>query len=232
MSDACQRGTPTVSATARIRAPLTKGERVMSKWTSVVLTGLACCLAPTALTALGCPPPPPLTQDYLKKTVRVEIKGKLVHVHRENDRSHPRFAMLDIAFIDYWQVVVGDRAYELDFRGGKHFFDLANKLKGKTVMVTGTLDGGVVRLTEMKADEDHIQETTEVEVRGRLQSVLLRCGPGSKAWSIVVDGKTYSLDFATPELRKLAETLDGKTAVITGDLKDDAVAVKTLKAAE
>src|SRR5437899_1315324 len=107
MSDACRRGTPTVSVTARFRAPLTKGERVMSKWTSVVLAGLTCCLALPALTALSCPPPPPLTQDYVKKTVRVEIKGKLSHVRRENDGSDPR----DIAFIDYWRVSAGDKTY-------------------------------------------------------------------------------------------------------------------------
>jgi hypothetical protein len=199
----------------------------MSKWTSVVLTGLVCGLALPALTALGCPPPPPLTQDYLKKTVRVEIKGKLSHVRRKNDGSDPR----DIAFIDYWQVSAGGKAYQLDFRGGKHFFDLAGKLEGKPVIVTGTLDGALVRLTEMKADQDYVKETIEVEVRGRLQSVPLRCGPGSKAWSVVVDSKTYSLDFAAPELRKLADSLDGKTAIITGVFQDAVITVKTLNAA-
>jgi hypothetical protein len=200
----------------------------MSKWTSVVLTGLACCLALPALTALGCPPPPPLTQDYLKKTVRVEIKGKLSHVRRENDGTDPR----DIAFIDYWQMSAGGNTYQLNFRGNKHFFDLAGRFEGKTVIVTGTLDGSVVGLSEIKADEDYVKETTEVEVRGRLQSVPLRCGPGSKAWNVVVDGKTYFLEFATPELRKLADSLDGKTAVITGTLQDTGIAVKTLKAAQ
>jgi hypothetical protein len=199
----------------------------MSKWTSVALAGLTCCLALPALTALSCPPPPPLTPDYLKKTVHVEIKGKLSHVQLDMvvpvEPRHP---------FDFWQIIAGGKTYRLDFLGGKHFFDLANKLEGKAVIVTGTLDGGVVRLSEMKADEDYVKWTTAVEVRGRLQSVPLRCGPGSKAWSVVVDGKTYSLDFATPELQKLAEPLDGKTAVITGDLKNDVITVKTLNAAE
>jgi hypothetical protein len=114
----------------------------MSKWTSVVLTGLACCLTLSAVparTALGCPPP--VTQDSL-------------------------------------------------------------------------------------------QDTTAIEVRGRLQSVLLRCGPGSRAWQVVVDNKTYGLDFATPELARQAEALDGKTVVITGALKIGfGITVKSLAAA-
>ncbi len=115
----------------------------MSRWTSVALTGLACCLTLPALsarTALGCPPP--LTQDQVKKA-------------------------------------------------------------------------------------------TEVELRGRLQSVLLRCGPGSKAWQVVADGKTYSLDFATPELAQQAATLDGQAVALTGTLNNNQIiSVKTLTAAD
>jgi hypothetical protein len=212
----------------------------MSRWTSSVLTGLACCLALPALAALGCPPPPPLTQDYLKKTVRVEIQGKLTHVQsRLEGPRDPRFPMPDIAYIDFWQVSAGGKTYQLDFRGGKHFFDLANKLEGKTAIVTGTLDGALVRVTEMKADEDYVKETTEVEVRGHLQLIYTifpnvgtnRVERDLAAVKIAVDGKTYKLNL-TPDLSKLAETLDGKAVVLTGVLDKDAITVKTLKAAE
>jgi hypothetical protein len=115
----------------------------MSKWTSVVLTGLACCLTLPALsleTALGCPPPPPLTQDAIKKTA-------------------------------------------------------------------------------------------EVEVRGRLEALLLRCGPGSKAWIVIAEGKSYILQFATAELLTTAEALDGKDVALTGALDNGTLTVQTLKAA-
>jgi hypothetical protein len=205
----------------------------MSKWTSVVLTALACCLSVPALsleTARGCPPPPQLTQDYVKKTVRVEIQGKLSHLQMAV--TEPRFPKPPAVY-DFWQISAGGKTYRLDFGAGKDLLDLANKLESQTVIATGTLDGTVVHLTGLKADEGSVKETTEVEVRGRLQSLLTRCGPGSRAWQVVVDGKTYSLDFATPELRKLAETLDGEAVVLSGTQNNDAViSVKTLTAAD
>jgi hypothetical protein len=211
------------------------GERIMLKWTTAVLAGLACCLTLTALNAgtdMGCLPPP-LTQDYVKKTVRVEIKGKLEHVRiwLEGPRD-PKFPTPDIAFLDYWQITVGGKTYRLEFPEQKYLTDLADKLAGKTAIVTGTLNGDTVQVAGLKADEDSVKQTTEVEVRGRLQAVLLRCGPGSKAWNVIVDGKTYFLDIADPRLRPTAETLDGKDVLITGVMNDDTITVKTLKAAQ
>jgi hypothetical protein len=207
----------------------------MFKWTTAVLAGLACCLTLTTLNAgtdMGCLPPPQ-TQDYVKKTVRVEIKGKLEHVRMWlKERADPRFPTPNIEFLDYWQVTVGGKTYRLEFPEQKYLTDLADKLAGKTVIVTGTLGGETVQVGGLKADEDSIKQTTEVEVRGHLQAVLLRCGPGSKAWNVVVDGKTYFLDMTDAQLRKTAETLGDKDVLITGVMNDDTITVKTLKAAQ
>jgi hypothetical protein len=207
----------------------------MLKWTTAVLAGLACCLTLTALNAgtdMGCLPPP-LTKDYVKKTVRVEIKGKLEHVRMWlKGRTDAEFPTPTIDFLDYWQITVGAKTYTLDLGERKDITELADKLAGKTVIVTGTLNGETVQVTGLKADEDSVKQTTEVEVRGRLQAVLLRCGPGSKAWNVVVDGKTYFLGLADAQLRPTAETLDGKDVLITGVMNDDTITVKTLKAAQ
>ncbi len=104
---------------------------------------------------MGCLPPP-LTQDYLKKTVRVEIKGKLEHIRVPPAGERGRqFPMPNIGFLDYWQITVGGKTYTLDLGTNtdvekgpltRGFADDANKLAGKTVVVTGTLDGDTVQV--------------------------------------------------------------------------------------
>ena len=232
----------------------------MFKWTTLVGTALACCLTLTAVTAgndMGCLPPP-LTQDYLKKTVRVEIKGKLVHL-RTMSQVWMRFPGPSSEMLDFWQITVGGKTYTLDLgprveyardRGRSliampPWMDLywqAEQLAGKTVIVTGTLDGTTVHVTGLKADEDYLKQTTEVEVRGRLHGVALKFldigFPNSDLLvdfvvrNVVVDGKTYSISFASPELEKLAGTLDGQAVVLTGDLDGETITVKSLKAVE
>ena len=61
---------------------------------------------------------------------------------------------------------------------------------------------------------------------------LVRCGPSSRVWSVIVDDKTYSLDFADATLLPSAETLNGKSVLIAGVLNGDTITVETLKAAE
>jgi len=131
---------------------------------------------------------------------------------------------------------------EPKFGERKDITDLANKLVGKTVIVTGTLENGVVHLTSLKADDEYVKETTELEVRGRLEEVIAYLKdigfPNSPpdmislGWNVVVDGKAYTVTFNGPELLTLAKYLNGKTVVLTGELKDDIITVKTLKAAE
>jgi hypothetical protein len=209
----------------------------MFKWMTAVLAGLACCLTLPALdagTAVGCLPPP-LTRDYLKKTVRVEIKGKLEHVRiwlEPDDVRDQTFPMPNLPFVDYWQITVRGKTYMLAFPEQKPLTDQADKLAGKSVILTGKLDGETVHVTGLKADEECVKQTTEVELRGRLKAVLLRCGPGSKAWTVVVDGQEHFLDLADAQLLKTAETLEGKDVLITGVMSVYDIHVKTLKAAQ
>jgi hypothetical protein len=236
----------------------------MFKWMTLMCTGLACCLTLPALNAgtdMGCLPPPP-PQDYLKKTVRVEIKGQLVRVRRENDGSDRR----DSRFITAWQINANGKTYTLDL-GETRWYVIekvhttiaplpemglsgkAENFAGKTVIVTGTLDGTTVHVTDLKADDEYVKETTEVEARGQLSAIWLellrplipeerlsqrpeRFPPQLVAWNFFVDGKTYILTFATPELEGLARKLEGKAVVLTGELKNHTITVKTLKAAE
>jgi len=222
----------------------------MFKWTTLVCAGLACCLTLTAVNAgpdMGCLPPPP-PQDYLKKTVRVEIKGTLVHLVKLS-QVPMKFPGPSSEIVEVWQITVGGKTYMLDLGPTLQYakdraqplialppwMELqgqAGQLVGKTVIVTGTLDGTTVHVTGLKAGDEYVKETTEVEARGQLNAVLLRCGPGSKAWNLVVDGKTYGIAFASSDLEKLAETLDGKDVVLNGVVDGTSIAVSTLKAAE
>jgi hypothetical protein len=212
----------------------------MFKWTTLVYAGLACYLTLPALNAgFEIPCPPPLTPDYVKKTVRVEIKGKLSHF--SSDCRGPRefdYRMPNITFWDVWQVTVSGKTYTLRFDERKDVTELANKLVNKTVIVTGTLDETTVGVTGLTADEDYVKEKTEVEARGQLQVIRSRM---PNLWdntfdsvivglNFVVDGKTYNLEL-TPEQWKLVETLDGKAVILTGVLDKDSITVKTLRAA-
>jgi hypothetical protein len=237
----------------------------MFKRTTLVLTGLAWCLTLPALAGgrdadnpevYGCLPPP-VTKDYVKKTVRVEIKGKLqrvrlpIHLEDAFAKAPPR---LPIDPPDdtiwprphwyyVWQVSADDKTYQLDFGERKDFADLVNKLNGTTVIVAGTLEEGVVHMTSLKADEsDFVKQTVEVEVRGRLAAVRLGIidigfphEPGDLgpvvAWNLTVDGKTYALALSGTDLEQLAQMYDGQAVVITGTLDKDTITVKTLKAA-
>jgi hypothetical protein len=219
----------------------------MFKATSLVCAALLGCLTLSAFgggaTDMGCLPPPPPTKDYVKKTVRVEIKGKLDHIRVGGlePLRDPKDRMPIIDFFDYWQITVGGKTYMLQFSRLEDINELANKLAGKPVIVNGTLEGETVLVTGLKADEDSVKQTTEVEARGQLSAIYLetitpvfgrRDIPITVAWNFTVDGKTYTLRFASPELESLARSLDGKAVVLTGEMKDSTITVKTLKAAQ
>src|SRR5262249_16032053 len=119
-------GCRTLRSTALPRANRMTGVHIMFKWTALVWTGLACCLALPVLAGnlardesreWACLPPP-ITQDYLKKTVRVELMGKLSHIQNwhEGERD-PRYPMPNIIFIDFWQIEADGMNYRLDLSG-------------------------------------------------------------------------------------------------------------------
>jgi hypothetical protein len=74
--------------------------------------------------------------EYVKQTVKVELSGTLTwydpNIIAAIDRPHflPRT----------WTVIVDGKNYDLDFGDRVELLELARKLDGKTVIVTGTLD--------------------------------------------------------------------------------------------
>jgi hypothetical protein len=205
----------------------------------LALVGTALCLALPALAApaddvsqWSCSPP--LTNDSLKKTTRVEIKGRLwrivaqlVRPLLERQPHRPVPPLVD------WQISAGDKTYSVDFASNRELEQLAEKLGNQTVILTGTREGDTVHVTELKAaHDDYVKETVEVEVHGRLQSAdVPREFPPYTNWTITVNGSLYGLDFsAAPGLEKLARVLDGTTVRISGTLQGNTVVVKDLKA--
>jgi hypothetical protein len=91
---------------------------------------------------------PAPVQNYFKKTIFVEIKGKLQQVEidllmqfaEKGDRP-PRFPMPRLPVTrKVWQVTVNGQPYDLNFQGDTELEKLAQKLKGKTVKLVGRLE--------------------------------------------------------------------------------------------
>jgi hypothetical protein len=56
-----------------------------------------------------------------------------------------------------------------------------------------------------------------VEIKGKLQAGLMAIGGETTGYAITAKGATWELDFgANADLRKLADSLDGKTVVVKG----------------
>jgi hypothetical protein len=86
------------------------------------------------------------TADYLKKTTHVELRGKLEFVQRRPwleerlvplDEATPVPAALRLG---HWQLTVNGQTYRLDLGAAKNLYAQADKLKGKVVVVTGTVE--------------------------------------------------------------------------------------------
>jgi len=146
-----------------------------------------------------------------------------------------------------WQIVLGEKSYQLDFGRRDDLRELAKNLDGKGVVVTGTRVGEVVHVTSMKADAGTYRETVTVEIQGVLGRAFMEMDfwlesyppqYGGKVkrpvgWEITAAGKTYTLNFSShPELVKLAPQLADTTVVVTGTLKDGVVTVTGLRSAD
>jgi hypothetical protein len=180
-------------------------------------------------------------EDFVKKTVAVEIKGQL-----------------------YWNKnLLRCRVPEFQLVSGKEYFGLsfasdelrkqAEKLSGEDVLVTGTLRSDVpgidhITVTSLKADDSkYVKEKVSVTLHGKMQYVITQWDTGKvlftcdklpeffcKCWSIrygvTIDGKLYLFNFdGNKALGAEAEKLVGKVVVVTGTLKDEVVAVSSMK---
>jgi hypothetical protein len=189
--------------------------------------------------------------EFVKQTINVEVRGRL-EGHREPriidpwpdpwERPRPR-PMPPVS----WWIYLGEKSYQVDFDVCKDLLDIAKKLDGKSVIVTGTRVGEVIHATAMKADEGTYQETVTVELQGVLgrvfaeEDVWLLCYPpiyGGKirlpvGWEVTADGKTYTLAFGNNTgLERFAAKLVNRPVVVTGTLKDGVVTVTDLQHAD
>jgi hypothetical protein len=225
---------------------LERAEKLVNR--PVVVTGVPEPASPTVrVTGLKA-------DEFVKEKIIVEIRGRLV-AHRGVPEwlIHPMLPddllprprpPREPGPVAEWVIYLGEKSYGLDFEGHKELLQLAKELDGKGVIVTGTRVGEVIHVTGMKADEGSYKETLTVEIQGQLRAPTFdeddirhrkdRVLEVFRApTTITADGKTYRLVFGDDwRLKKLARSLDGKTVVVTGTLKDSVVTVTGLRSAD
>jgi hypothetical protein len=180
-------------------------------------------------------------EDAIKKTVTVEIRGRLCWNHYPMRCMVPEFIL-----------TTDQETFALDF-ADKGLRKLAEKLDGEDVIVTGLLtesqfDGDHVTISGLKAaGGKYVNETVMVTVQAKLHYVLTDADTGkvlstsderpkafyecTRVWHCVtIDGRLYLLDFDSNKvLGGEAEKFAGKVVVVTGALKGDMVTVTSLK---
>jgi hypothetical protein len=179
--------------------------------------------------------------EFVKETIHVEIRGRLVAIrelHLVPDdllppRTRPR-PPVERGPIIGWQIAVGEKHYQLEFGDRSELRELAKKLDGQGVVVTGTRVREVVYVSSMKADAGTYQETLSVEIQGMLVHRLVEGHEGEgRQWEITAAGKSYTLGFGRHQgLKELASQLENKTVVVTGTLKDGVVTVTSVRSAD
>jgi hypothetical protein len=134
------------------------------------------------------------------------------------------------------------KVYVLHFSGGLFTDELA-KLDGKKVMLIGKPSKGqlhpvprakeeglVVLVSEMPTVADgQAQEKAMVTIDTRLEYRELESNPPKPFWTVTVHGETWSVSFATPELRKLAQSLSGEPVRVTGIVEKGTLRVTALR---
>jgi hypothetical protein len=215
-------------------------------WKKLVLSaGLLACLGLPAFAADAIAP-----DVLVKKTIPVELKGKLLRTDRSTwEAWRPEWTPGNPKAI-LWQLATPDQTYELDLDNKHDLWLLAEANVDKTVLVKGTWDGDRLHVASLKADPEHVKKTVKVEVKGRLYrekpleripvvplrdvqpAVEVQFIPSfAPVWQVLVGDKAYTLDFEGAEgLLPRARELDGRTVILTGELRGDTITVATLKA--
>jgi hypothetical protein len=212
-------------------------------WKKLVLSaGLLACLGLPAFAADAIAADP-----LVKKTIPVELKGKLLRTDRSLwETIRPGWQQGDPNAI-LWQLATPDQTYELDLDNKHDLWLLAEANAGRTVLVKGTWDGDKLHVASLKGDVEHVKRAVMVEVKGRLGYAppvhLVPLGSAEEAisrrprldliggtWEITAGDKTYSLVVLGAAEQARANELDGRTVVVTGELRDDVITVASLKA--
>jgi hypothetical protein len=171
----------------------------------------------------------------------VEIRGKLsmtfdVRPPRYHPDAFERSAPRQLAFpsvpppgkdifrdyIDAWTITVDAKRYQLTF-DSKDLRELASKLNGKPVVVTGTPREYAIHVTGLKAEASATTtEKVTTEVQGQIKRLKIDNLRGDyyECWGLTVNGVTYELDFGGLEdLARLTKDLGGKVVAVTGVLE-------------
>jgi hypothetical protein len=193
--------------------------------------------------------------EHVKKTVKVEVKGRLIAFYTiPESLIVPVQARVPREFPPYdlgpmWQVIVGDKAYTLDFEGAEGLLPRARELDGRAVILTGELENETtIRVASLKADDEYYKVTeTHAEVKGKLRYVITMWDTGEvvkvcdelpewicKCWVVnygfEIDGKTYVLDLhGDKNLEDAAKSYLGLTVTAAGALNGDRVKVDSLE---
>jgi hypothetical protein len=192
--------------------------------------------------------------EHVKKTVRVEVKGRLGMVCPPIDQLVPRpvaerepYDFPPFEFAPVWQLYVNDQTYTLVFDDNS-LLARANELVGRTVTVTGVQADDGIHVATLKADDEYLKVTqTSVEIKGKLRYVLTMWDTDkvvmvcdqlpeafAKCWIVnygfEIDGQVYVLDFHGDKwLQKNAGRYVGHTVTAAGTLNGDRVKVDRLE---
>jgi hypothetical protein len=187
------------------------------------------------------------SDDTGAATERIVLQGKLTwHDPRP---EQPHFA-IEPPIHGVWQLEADGRKFTLSLTRDQRF--AAWNMKEKNVRVVGTVENGIVRVSQMQTVEPAIQWT--IDLRGVLvyinvapaipslvdnvaQTIRPRIDvedrfPVVMEWMVTVKDKTYTLRFATPELEKRAKALINKPVIISGDVDGYVVTVRKIEADE
>jgi hypothetical protein len=207
----------------------------MYKTLLLLLGILVCPLSPAAracgdghATPAVKPLPAAKKGEYIRKTVAVEIQGKLVFV---------RCLMFGRTSVG---IVARGETYWLDLHRDKELVRLAGELAGKNVLVKGELEevventkdkdgvavavrkGFLVNVTSLGVGAgESVKKTVKVEIQGVLREDLREIlRPFGVTWYVTVDGKDYYLNFGGNNvLKALATSLAEGGIHLTGTLE-------------
>jgi hypothetical protein len=188
--------------------------------------------------------------EHVKRTVKVEVKGRLSVLYPPvvpleelvQPARPPMDERLPIVLPAFWQIAVGDKVYSLDFTDPNLEVE-AQKLAGRTVILTGVMEGDCIHVAGLKAANDEYLKVTEtaVEIKGKLQYVITEWNTKKvvmvcdqlpedmcESWvvnlGVVVDGQTYILDSGENlKLHHRAEMFVGVPVLINGKLDGNQV---------
>jgi hypothetical protein len=167
--------------------------------------------------------------EFIKETISVVVSGKL----QMNARlGYPPFDSQAI-------ITTGGKTYVLDFGNNAALRLVAQLRDGQNTTIKGTFTGfysvhtmcvpsqtqlPIIRIDSVQPGRgEFFQQTVAVHIKGKLEVTSPWMGDRNHEddpeFRIMVDGKTYGLEFDKQNLRNLASNLNGKRVVLTGTLE-------------